>query len=381
MACPASVRLSVGQASQDNVYTIEGTQAHFLLEMCQRLDLQPVDFIGDTLEVDGVTFQVSEELADTVQVFMVYIAQFDQSTSKIEHFMQSPDMEGLQGTADYLNWVGDDTLVVLDYKHGAGVTVDPVGNKQLLTYALLAMQLYGKRDRVIIGIAQPRAMDLDETELPGVRVWEATFDDVNRHAGDVRDAIHVARSKAPPINAGDHCRWCPAKASCPELHQLVLKQADDTYRLPSPIDLTPEHLAFLLKFKPIFQNWLDSVADHAKAEVERGVKIDGWKLVDAVANRSWATSHLDVARTLVDAGFVEEELYDLPKLKSPAQVEKATTPAGMKKKDAKALVTSLTQRFTIGVKLVPDTDKRAPTLEGKVSSAQEDFGDVKNEDS
>jgi hypothetical protein len=357
LTCPGSVPLSDGIESPASEYALEGTGAHQLLEICQRLGVHPLALLGRTLETKDGNIKVTEEMAEAVEVFLHEIVFLPEDTAHIEVFMVSKVVEGLQGTADYCN-ACDDVLHVYDYKHGAGVPVAAEGNLQLLTYAGLAMERFGDAfDEVVLKIIQPRARGEGGDDAPKVKQWVVSREQVQEHMERVRMASLVARGEQPPLVPGDHCRWCAAKPHCPKLHQLAVSEAKADFRLPAPVELDQQKLLFWLEMGPILEDWLKSVRDFAKREAELGHDIPGWKVVQSIGNRKWSGVDEEIAQRLINQGFHPDDVYEPRKLKGPAQVEKCP-PNGMKAKDAKAFVTELTVRPVTGTSLVRLGDGR-----------------------
>jgi len=71
LACPGSVRLSYGIEDKQTIFAAEGSAAHELAEMCLRKNFAPAaDFIGETIIVGNHTFEVDEEMAEAVQLYV-----------------------------------------------------------------------------------------------------------------------------------------------------------------------------------------------------------------------------------------------------------------------------------------------------------------------
>lgn len=300
--------------------------------------------------------EVTEEMVEAVVVFLEEIRQLPEVTSVIELTMSSGEVEGLQGTADYLNTVGD-VLHVYDYKHGAGVAVEAENNLQLLTYAGLAMEHFGREfDAVVLKIIQPRAQSYGGEEAPKVKQWTVSPAQVKEHMAAVKAVAEIARREDAPLVPGDHCRWCPAKPQCPKLHQLAVSEAKADFRLPSPVELDEQKLLFWLEMGPILEDWLKGVRDHAKRHAETA-GLPGWKVVEGVGNRRWSASDEEIAIHLVNEGFHPDDVWKPRELCSPSQMEKVR-PEGMKVKEAKELIDQHTVRPTTGTVLVRETDRR-----------------------
>jgi hypothetical protein len=381
--CPGSVPLSEGLPSKASEYAIQGTAAHSVLEQCQRLDMSPWDFVGETITVDedGVleAIEVTEEMAEAVSVFLSHIEGMPPG-AMIEKFMTSAEFPGLQGTADYLLSTGKgkrSALYLKDYKHGAGVAVSAEGNKQLLTYAVLAFEVMGPHESVHISIIQPRSQD---DEGPKVKTWSLSKSIVLEHKERIAEAYRLAHeAKAAPLaylQPGDHCRWCPAKVACPKLHQLAIADAKADFSFPNPADMARERVLFWLSLAPVMADWLKAIEAHAKSLAEQGEQIPGFKLVQSMGNRRWHGEPEDIADSLIKAGFDATAMYEPRELKSPAQMEKAYPKAsGMKAKQAKDIIANLTVRPTIGTRLVPDSDKRDELIK---DSPETDFARIEN---
>ena len=365
MTCPGSVRMSEGIVQPPSEYAIEGTGAHQLLETSQRLGIDPAALLNQTLETKDGPVLVTAEMVEAVGVFLAEIAGLPEETSCIEQHLVSSAIAGLQGTADYVNLVGEE-LHLYDYKHGAGVSVSAEGNLQLLTYAGLAIETFGQPEKVVLKIVQPRAESYGGDEQPKVKQWTVEPAQVHEHMEAVKAAVELARREDAPLVPGSHCRWCPAKAQCPQLHQLAVSEAKADFRLPAPVELDEQKLLFWLDMGPILEDWLKGIRDFAKRRVEGGEALPGWKLVESVGHRKWSGDEEDIGRYLSAQGFHPDDIYEPRTLKSPSQVEKVR-PDGMKAKDAKEMVSELTHRPVNGTSLVREGDRR-PAVTNKAAN-------------
>ena len=327
-----------------------------LLEISQRLGVHPNAMLGRVLQTKDGEVEVTDEMVEAVTVFLEEIKALPEKTSVIELSMSSTSVEGLRGTADYVNQEGN-VLHVYDYKHGAGVAVEAENNLQLLTYAGLAMEHFGREfDAVVLKIIQPRAQSYGGDEAPKVKRWTVSPAQVKEHMAAVKAVAEIARSEDAPLVPGDHCRWCPAKPQCPKLHQLAVSEAKADFRLPSPVELDEQKLLFWLDMGPILKDWLKSVEEHAKRHAE-SAGLPGWKVVESVGNRRWAGTDEEIAIHLVNEGFHPDDVWQPRELKSPSQMEKVR-PEGMKVKEAKALLDEHTVRPVTGTTLVREADRR-----------------------
>ena len=348
-SCPGSIRMSVGCPEQTSVYAAEGSLAHEVAEFIL------------TSKKPGLIPQkeVTDEMLEAVQVYIDYIETLRKKPGielvecKFHLDTYHPD---LFGTSDYVRYIpSEKVLHVVDYKHGAGVEVDVLGNLQLRYYALGALHAMKKPvDKVVITIVQPRCYSKDgaiRTEvIDSVELVEFGFQ-------LVEDALATQKPDAPII-PGDHCRWCPANAVCEGPRQAAIVAAQSSfpdlteeeavYGYSSP---DPKRVAEYLSMIPRVEAWVTAVQEYAKAMAEKGHAIPGYTLVDKSARRKWAedTSPNQIAKEL---GLGISEVLE-NKLKSPAQIEKII------KKDSEKLfvLDQLVVKESSGKTLVPDVVK------------------------
>jgi hypothetical protein len=217
MNCPASVRLSYGIASTDNVYTSEGTAAHELAAKCLQEDREAAEFIGQTINESTVT----SAMADSVQIYVDHCRRLADSCDLhfIEHRISlellSPPVP-MYGTADFIGYYARRReLHAVDLKFGKGVWVAAKDNPQVRYYALgAALAIDGPVSKVVATIVQPRfgkAEPIRTVVLDAIELAEWSFE-LMKHA-------HATRDPEAPTVPGDWCKFCPAKGSC-LAHQL-----------------------------------------------------------------------------------------------------------------------------------------------------------------
>lgn len=361
MTCPGSVRLSEGIPNTSSEFAREGTTAHALAELAFRRHTDPHSFVGTTVE--GI--EVTEEMADYVGVYVDYV---DAEWAKCEEedslavCEQKFNLAALNppspmfGTADYVIYdAGTNTLHVIDLKYGQGVVVEAVGNKQLRYYALgafLSPSFAGLDiDSVQMTIVQPRVLHPDGF----IRTDFITPNELVGFAGDLLDAAKRTTDPDAPLVTGPHCRFCPAAAICParlsEAQAVAQMDFADlpVSRPPEPESLPPEVFADVLAHLHILEDWASAMRSHAKAKLERGEEVPGFKLVQKRATRKW-TSPEHVTQYMAAAGFERDEYLD-EKPKSPAQLEKLFA----KKKMPEELEVV---KISSGVTMVPNSDPR-----------------------
>ena len=242
----------------------------------------------------------------------------------------------------------------MDYKHGAGIPVEVVGNTQLMYYGLGALHMNKfPVERIILTIVQPRCYHTDGP----VRSWETDPITMLDFSFDLVD--QAVRTEAPdaPLVAGDHCRFCPAQPTCPKPRELAMGLATSGFSDLSAVE--PERLALYLEKIPQIKAWCEAVHQYAHAQAALGHVPPGWKLVDKRANRRWNpdASPSEIMDTL---DLLKDEFWD-QKPKSPAQVEKRIH------KDKKFLLDQFVVKESSGKTLVQTKDDR-PAVKGTIES-------------
>ena len=360
--CPGSVRLAEGRSTSSK-YAVEGTAAHQLAEACLTSGHQAASYIGKDVLVGAEPIPVTEEMAEAVQVYLDTVRSdagdpHADVIRLVEHkFDLSAVHPGLFGTADVvLIYRHAKFMRVYDYKHGAGVSVDPENNPQLMYYALGALLTVADDypiTEIEIVIVQPRIENAEP-----VKRWRLKAVDLLDFATDLVGYAKATEAPDAPLNPGEWCKFCPAAAVCPALEAKALQmfEAVGGETLPGVTTATgpgfdPGKLADKLSWIPVLEAWCKSVREFAYAEAARGTKLPGWKLVAKRATRDWR----DEGQAYVELrklGMDDESIKVAPKLKSPAQIEKLLPP------DSKDALEPLVVKESSGNTLAPEDDKR-----------------------
>jgi hypothetical protein len=346
--CPGSVKLSEGIPNVSSKYAAEGTEAHTWGEK--------------VLRGENVPSSIPASMREAVMVYVDYVRGMladhgvgDDEFTLEQRFDLSAIYPGLFGTADCVMYLASrKQLVVVDYKHGAGLPVEVADehgpNVQLMYYATGAAHSPQFKDKPIdtvkLVVVQPRCQHEDGP------VREVVVDSLDLLSFAHELAILAANTQKEnaPLVPGKWCKdnFCPAAGICPALHS----QANEVAARQFDNHLTdPELLADTLSKLPVVEAWVKSVREHAYQAALRGEKIPGFKLVQKRATRRWA-DEAQTLRALKDMQFSEKDIFEL-KLKSPAQIEKIL-PKGLKNE-----LKTLTVSESSGTTLVPDSDKRA----------------------
>lgn len=337
--CPGSVREAAKVPAYSSGYAEEGNEAHDLAARCLRsLTCEPGIF------EDAETFEA-------VDVYYQYVTGniFDGDKLLVEHkFDLSSVYPGCFGTADAAIYKpAEKLLVVVDYKHGAGIPVEVVGNPQLDYYALGALLTCGfVVNTVRKVIVQPRCPHRDGP----VRWSEVAAIDLLDFRADLIGFAKKTEAPDAALVPGDHCRFCPAAGVCPALHSQAIEVAKLVFKPALAYD--PAQLAKALDARDAVKAWITNLDQFAYREAEAGRCPPGYKLVAKRAVRSWA-SEGGAAELLADLGVADAAIYEPREVKSPAKVE-----ALFPKKRVPDALAALIKSESSGHTLVHESDPR-----------------------
>lgn len=332
--CPGSVRLSIDIPRSSSRYASEGTAAHQLGAWCLENGTEAYARLGDTIVADEVEFVVDEGMCDAVQVYLNTANRYADHGYALqveERLDLSHLWAGQFGTADIVGYhEARKALVVIDYKHGAGVPVTVIENPQLLSYLSGAYRRYHERgvDSLTVVVVQPRAGGA------AVREWEPSIGRLEEFEREFKIAAKRAMSPNAPLVAGQWCRFCPASAICPELRKHMLHTAlvefdlaavppavEKIASLPKVAELTTAQLGNILDNADLFEEFIAAVKTEGLRRARLGELPLGWKVVEKRTLRRWKDEDKVFAMLTRIYGLAEEAVAKR-KLVSPAQVEK-----------------------------------------------------------
>lgn len=335
--CPASVRDSRGiPDSETSYYAAEGTAAHECSEYCFENEIDAKDAIGLTFNTDyehedGTKgFIVDEEMAGYVQFYLdkmqTYIdGEYDVSIE--ERFTLKDIHENAFGSNDFCAMgINNGELIIADFKYGKGKNVDAKDNLQLVYYALGAYfdanSIYDFKTVTMI-VVQPRMEGKEYDE------WTITIDELESYIPLFKEKAEEVYSENPSYKVGNHCTWCKAKPTCKAMRnkteELIQNSFDDditlhkTPALPEVEKMTKDQIVKVLTYQKIIEEWLGSVASHAKEILEKGEELEGFKLVKKRANRK-ITDEQEVINTFEPT--FGDKIYKPKQLETMGKLEK-----------------------------------------------------------
>lgn len=355
--CPPSARLSESYEDKSSDYAAEGTDAHSLCEYKLKTALG--------MKADDPTEDLSwfnQEMNDCATSYASYVLEQVEAAKET-----CPDPVVLiEQRVDYSRWVeegfgtadciviSDDTLQVIDYKHGLGVLVSAEENPQMMCYALGALEMLDgiyDIDTVRMTIYQPRRDNLSSYELSkeDLRAWA---DEVLKPAAD------LAFAGDGSFLCGEWCGFCKAKYNCRARAAANLELAKHDFKLP-PL-LTDEEVEDILLKVDALTAWASDIKEYALQQAISGKEWSGFKLVEGRSNRRY-TSEAAVAAAVEEAGFCPYE----QKLLGITAMQKMLGKARFEE-----VLAGLVEKPQGKPTLVPESDKR-PAM----NNAKSDFSE------
>jgi Protein of unknown function (DUF2800) len=382
IACPGSVRLiamalQAGWKKWDSPYAKEGSAAHVVAEQALKGIRQPDEWTDRMVQLDKGGLHGHFVDAEMVEKVSEYVDEVRSNVEDgcellVEQYMSlsaldpdDPIVAENRGTADavILNRAAR-RVKVRDLKYGRGVPVSGDA-PQLRNYAILVLlnhPLEGGWREIEIGVNQPRLFNESD------RFKSFTFDPNDLmidFLGELMQAMHASLDADPSLKTGAHCRWCPAKDAniCPAVRQEAVSIGRDAFEhtpmaraasgmgpipevvfigtaeeprpavadpvpgrtvvLPSAALASPDEVATVLERRMIYDVWIESYERRAAQLIGAGVTVPGWILSARAGNRRWKGDDEKATQdALMAIGLKSIEMYSVPKLLSPAQVEK-----------------------------------------------------------
>lgn len=340
--CPGSINLTEELARKGLINfgssrpAAEGTAAHLVLSTCMEDGTDAHEMADIEIAVEDWVFIVDKEMIAGVQETLDWVrariakARKDGFEVKvyIEQSMSSFTDPDAYGTGDILIHIINDRLIIVDFKYGKGVTVEPTSDQNAY-YGYLGIENYvddpASLKAVESWIAQPRIPHPEGT----IRKHDTNTEELTDWwFNTVLPGIEATRDPGASLVIGQHCKWCPNKGNCPALK-------NETFEFPMGIEASHldnvelgevlSKLEAILVLQPVMEA-------EALRRARSGDKVPGRKLVRKKANRKFKEVMAlpdpdDADETIevkLDDAIMERfglEAYAEPKMRSPNQLE------------------------------------------------------------
>lgn len=209
--CAASVELEeMSPPSVDTVWSLEGTQAHDLLDARLKAFQFPTNELGELDRFNRLQKEAPLEMRNEIEKVFKKIIEIKwkcdgelSSDRRVFNRLIHPEMFG---TLDVEIFRRKKVLHIIDLKYGKGHIVTPKNNTQLIQYALAVSEEHDfDFPLVVVHIMQPRAGKnwhkysvIPMTQMK--RVWLPYF----------QERVRVIEHEWTEPNPGNWCYWCRA---------------------------------------------------------------------------------------------------------------------------------------------------------------------------
>lgn len=333
MMCTPSAKLEATLPEQKKPpnafdFSAEGTLAHSLAEIKLRLQFNQIGHDEYDRELELIKLHpIHQNYSDAeredfeahVDSYVTYVrSQIGEGDTPL--FEQRVDFseyipDGF-GTADVVI-LSKHKIRVIDLKFGKGIPVSAVDNSQLRLYALGAFEKFKEEypdvREVEYTIHQPRldSISTDGTSLGKLLDWALYY---------VKPKAKKAWSGSGEFLPGEWCQFCKAKAQCRARSDFNTELARQEFKAPALLD--EEEISEVLVKAQQLRTWANDVEEFAlNRAVDQGVVPPGYKLGTTSTHRKIADSAL-AATVLVEKGMSPDLIWEAPKLKSLASLEK-----------------------------------------------------------
>lgn len=355
LACPPSAKLCAEAENTSSPYARQGTDAHAL---CEHKVLRALgrDSPDPTENLD----YFDQEMADCSDEYCSYVME---QLQEAKQYCKDPQVL-IEQRLDFSRWVpegfgtgdcliiADKVMQIIDFKYGLGILVDADHNPQMMCYALGALDIYDgiyDIDTVRMTIFQPRRGNIS--------TFEMSKNDLLKWADEVlKPTAELAYKGEGEFNAGNHCQFCAAKATCRKRAEYNLEMAKYDFEMPA--NLEDAEIAAILPRIDDLVSWAGDLKEYALQKALSGTEYPGFKVVEGRSVRKY-TDENAVAAAVSEAG------YD-PYEKKLLGITAMTTLLG--KKRFNELLGGMVIKPPGKPALVPESDKR-PALD----TAKDDF--------
>lgn len=348
MSCTAAPQIEATMPDNTSAFAEEGTRAHALAEHYARTStglswnaLVPRPIASDP-EMDEAADQYATYVKETfLQAKKTCTDTLIETEQRLDLSRWIP--EGF-GTADCII-IADGTLHVIDFKYGKGVPVYAEENKQMMIYALGALDwasmLYDIED-VEMTIIQPRINNNSTWTLPAAELekWgDETLAPIARIA-------YEGRGEYKPTE--DNCRFCKAAGSCKARADYFIALFDENEETDK---ITPAEAGEILTKAAGMKAWLEAIEKTVKDACLAGEELPGWKLVEGRTKRRY-TDEEEIGKRLRAKKYKVSEIYE-KKLLGISKMEKLVG-----KKKLAEICGDLIEKPAGAPTLVPESDDR-----------------------
>jgi len=334
----------------------EGNAAHWLVEQVHSGKHTP-DELVDRKAFNGVF--ITDEMVEHATPYLDAIM----GKGKVECDTSYSDERtyNIRGRADHIEYEtkyekGGSTLYVSDFKYGWGI-VEPKGNWTLISHALawIFQNSHAPLENgIVLRIFQPRPHHPEGK----IRQYHYTRDELIELWQQLATTLTNPKDE---LRTSEHCRKCPALASCPAALKASMN-AIDVSETPYVADVDDATIGWLLDnfdraIKTLEQS-KKAYSEKALHRIKAGAIVPGYARETELTNRQWKTGiTVETAPMLTGMDLSKKELI------TPTQA--------IKKGLSEEVINSLSERREKGSKLVRvNADQAVKKMFGNLNSTK-----------
>lgn len=234
--CPGSFKAEQGKPNKSNALADAGTRIHAALESDNFEKLKD----DDERDLATRAAQLRDEMIDGFFSSQMLISDLEEGPARDEVISQFKEqrIRGIDGriSGQYDGLVLDGgRALVYDFKTGYLKPIEAKQNKQLRALAVLVVENHEGIKQVTTAIIQPRIK-------PEISLAEYSAGDLEKSRAELIKILDDAdRPNAPRVAGEIQCKYCRAKADCPEAAAVATGLAKY-----DPAEITIERLPELL---------------------------------------------------------------------------------------------------------------------------------------
>lgn len=319
LTCTRSARLEENFSDRSGAAAEEGTLAHSLGELFIRHSLNQITESEFEIKYQEIVSNklYNTEMESYCHDYADYVREqlnAARSRTKDAHLYLETKLDLTAyvpdgfGTGD-AGTIADHVLDIIDLKYGKGVPVSAIKNKQMMLYALGALQEFD----FLYDIHMVR-MHIFQPRLDNISVFEMSVAELRQWAQvELIPKAAMAFKGEGDFAPGEACRFCKAKATCKANADFNLELAK--YEFMDVLLMNDEDIADVLNRADLFTQWLKAVSEHALHEAVHNKKEwPGYKLVEGRSNRKYTDE------TLVLTALTEKAMISFSKITEPASL-------------------------------------------------------------
>jgi CRISPR/Cas system-associated exonuclease Cas4 (RecB family) len=320
--CPGSWNLESTLPEQEpNQYMQLGTDVHAVLA-----DQKPFEELSE--EGQEIATRCLSDYSDMIR----QLDLGERTKSVIEERFWYDEL--FSGAIDRIDFFGEETAIVSDYKTGRTAQSKANENTQLKAYAVLVKNAFPELKTILVSIIQPLAV--------GTTIAEYNEEELAAAQKEIVGIVNASLKHDAPRNPSpDACKWCRAKGICPDAYGNA-QAAKTKLQVASSVavsTLSNEELAHLDANAIVVEDFIDEIRKELKSRLIAGAQITGLSLSKGRTIRN--VTDTTAAISALSSVLSHDAIMDCAKI-SVSSLEKALGKAkGLKGKDAKAALDEL----------------------------------------